>query len=74
MDKKHQKCLQDGDFPAFVPPKTDLKIGLCHFCTLIVPQIHDRDYRKLINGLLADLRANRLTEGPTDRGDYIGPK
>ena len=37
MDKKHQKCRQMGFSPISDPQDFFLKIGFCHFYTLMVP-------------------------------------
>ena len=36
--QKPQKCPKNGGFPPFATPQDFFsKIGLCHFCTLVVP-------------------------------------
>ena len=49
MDKKHQKYPKNGGFPPFVTPKIVSKIGHCHFCTLMVPELHAKFQKKLMS-------------------------
>ena len=44
--QKTSKMPQKWGIPPFVTPKIFLKIGLCHFCTLMVPYLHAKKLEK----------------------------
>ena len=74
MDKKHKNILK---IPPFVTLRHFSEIGLCHFCTLMLPELHAKKLEKTngVSYILKDRLNNKQTtdHGPTNRGDYIGP-
>ena len=72
MDKINQKYTQNGSFSPFVTPTRFFsKIGLCHFCTLIVPFLHAKNLKKINQRSLRYLKTDKPTDQRrTDKGDY----
>ena len=73
--KKLLKCPRNGGFPPFVTPQDFFsKIALCHFCTLMVLQLHAKKLEKTMKGLyhMRYLETDQHTtdEWMEDKGDY----
>ena len=73
MDKKHQKCPQNGFFPHLWPPifffKNQALSLLYHYGALT----SCKKSEKINERSMKYLKTDQLTNGPTDKGDYWGP-
>ena len=65
MDKKHQKCPKNGGFPPLVTPQDFFsKIGLCHFCTLMVALTSCKKLENTNERSLRYVKTDQQTDGP----------
>ena len=74
MDKKHQKYPQNGGFPPFATPQDFFFKNRA--LSILYPYGALTSCKKLEKSLersLRYLKTDRLTDGLTDMGDYIGP-